>query len=152
MTGSQSSFAEIARLHFGYLISEYGFHADVLAIEPGGVCVQSFTSDACHLNVRQVGSQVLVDIGPGTGGGADEQCDLCEIVRVRDAGAGFQYLFDPDAYTRDTHGYLTREMARLAGLVRHHCGDMLRGDFRLLADLKVARNQDLARVFGPHVH
>jgi hypothetical protein len=152
MTGSQSSFAEIARLHFGYLISEYGFHADVLAIEQSGMCVQGFTSEACHLNVRQVGSQVLVDIGPATGGDGDEQCDLCEIVTLRAPGAGFQYVFDPDAYTRDPHGYLSREMGRLAGLVRYHCGDMLQGDFRVLADLNVARSQDLARVFGPHVH
>ena len=128
---SKTMFPDLARKHFTFLVSDYGFHE--VHSEDGGIEWHSPTTQVQVIFNR---SQTFVDIGPLTNPpGKRAWYGLSHICHLKEGHQVFSYHLDPDGWLRDPVGSTERDMARIAPFLRNYCDDLLRGDFSILPAL-----------------
>lgn len=139
-----NSFGDRVSRHFRYLIDDYGFEL----VGKDNVSV-TYQTETCRVRVVLDVCQIGVEIRPAQAPVYENAwIDLWDVVHCKNPAARFKYACNPGAYGRDPAGYVDREAARLAKVLRRYADDMLRGDFSRREELERFRTDRIRRDFG----
>ena len=145
---SQHEFSEQAKIHFHYLIDEYGFAVTEERYDP-----EAFGNSLVRFHSRDVDviigldrGQVLIDFSPH-GVAAGDQFGLPSIVSFLASEAAEPTYVFPETWD-NYDDMIEWQLARLARLLRQSCVPVLRGgfsDWKAIGDLRKSEAEEAYR-------